>query len=97
YACNEISNYDGTKTGSVSAYSIDQKTGALTLLNVQSSRGSGPCHVVVDHQGKNALTANYNSGSVAVLPIQPDGRLSEASAFDQHHGSSANPKRQEGP
>ena len=48
----------------------------LTLLNQQSSVGSGPCHLTVDRTGKNVLVANYNSGSVACLPIQADGSLS---------------------
>jgi len=41
--------------------------------------------------------ANYGSGSVAALPIQADGRLGEASATIQHHGSSVNAQRQSGP
>jgi len=34
---------------------------------------------------------------VAVFPISADGKLGEASAFVQHTGHGANPKRQEGP
>ena len=56
-------------------FSIDPMTGKLTSLNQQSSRGAGPCHLVVDHAGKNVLVANYGSGSVACLPIDADGRL----------------------
>src|SRR5438105_12250587 len=87
YAVNEISNFAGTDVGAVSAFAIDPKTGKLTLLNQQSSRGSDPCHLIVDHSGKNVLVANYGSGSAAVLPIEPDGRLREATAFIQHTGS----------
>ena len=47
----------------------------LTLLNQQSSQGAGPSHLVVDPTGRNVLVANYGSGSVAVLPIDADGRL----------------------
>lgn len=61
------------------------------------SRGAGPCHLTVDSRGRNVLVANYGSGSIAVLPIGYDGRLSEASEFIQHSGSSVNPKRQQGP
>ncbi|HJS09091.1 MAG TPA: lactonase family protein, partial [Pirellulales bacterium] len=43
------------------------------------------------------LVANYGGGSVAVLPIDKDGRLRPASSFVQHKGSSVNPKRQEAP
>ncbi|MBN2313867.1 MAG: beta-propeller fold lactonase family protein [Sedimentisphaerales bacterium] len=83
--------------GSVSAYAIEMETGTLRLLNQQSSKGSGPCHVSIDHAGKNVLVANYGSGSAAVIPIQPDGSLAEPTGFVQHEGSSVNLKRQQGP
>jgi 6-phosphogluconolactonase len=91
YAVNELG------TGSVSAYAVDRATGSLRLLNRQSSRGAGPCHLSVDRAGRHVLVANYGGGSVAVLPIEADGRLGEAKAFIQHTGSSVNPQRQQGP
>ena len=97
YAANETGDFKGTKAGAVSAYSIDLKTGKLTLLNQQSAGGSGPCHLVVDSTGQAVLVANYGGGSVAALPVREDGRLGEASAFIQHHGSSVNQQRQAGP
>lgn len=83
--------------GSVSAYAIDGETGDLTFLNRQPSRGAGPCHVSVDHGGRNVLVANYGSGSAAVVPICADGGLAEPTGFAQHTGSSVNPRRQKGP
>src|SRR5262249_62373030 len=62
-----------------------------------SSVGAGPCHVVCDKFGKHVLVANYGGGSVAVLPIGPDGKLGEASCFVPHTGSGADKSRQEGP
>jgi 6-phosphogluconolactonase len=97
YAVSEVSRYEGQKSGYLNAYEINRETGRLSLLNKVSSRGSGPCHLVVDRSGKNVLVANYGGGSVAVLPIRSDGRLGEATAFVQHEGSSVNPKRQSGP
>ncbi len=97
YAVAEVNNFGGQKSGAVSAFSIDRSTGKLTLLNQVSARGSGPCHVMVDPTGKTLLVANYDSGSVAVLPVGQDGRLREAAAAIQHHGTSVNPERQEGP
>ena len=97
YAVSEVSRYEGQRSGYVSAFEIDRKTGKLTLLNKVSSRGGGPCHLVVDKTGKNVLVANYGSGSVAVLPIKENGLLGDASAFVQHSGSSMNPRRQQGP
>jgi len=85
------------RTGSVAAYAIDAQTADLTLLNRQSSRGGGPCHVNVDHAGRNVFVANYGSGSAAVFPIQADGKLGAATGFVQHSGSSVNRDRQKGP
>lgn len=97
YAANEIGDFEGQKSGSVSAFAIDASTGKLALLNRVPSRGSGPCFVAVDRAGKNVLVANYGSGSIAVLPIGDDGRLADATAFVQHSGSSVNRSRQAGP
>ena len=97
YAVNEISNYAGGKGGGVSAFAIDRATGKLTFLNEVSSRGREPCHVSLDKTGKFVMVANYGGGSAAVFPVVADGRLGEASAFVEHHGSSVNPERQEGP
>ncbi len=97
YAVNEIGNYEGKPGGSVSAFTINRETGALTALNRQSSVGGGPAHVTVDHAGRNVLVANYGGGSVAVLPIGSDGALRPSSAFIQHTGSSVNPARQKEP
>jgi 6-phosphogluconolactonase len=95
YAVGEL--YDRQKGGAVSAFTIDRKTGKLTPLNQVGSRGGGPCHLVVDRSGKNVLVANYGTGSVAAFPLKEDGSLSEAVGFIQHAGSSADPKRQQGP
>jgi len=97
YAVNEGNRFQGKEGGGVSSFSIDPKTGQLTALNAVSSRGMGPCHLSLDKNGKWLLAANYGSGSVAVFPIEPDGRLGEATAFVQHAGSSVNPERQKGP
>ena len=97
YAVNEVPNYEGPNSGGVSAFSLDPATGKLTFLNEVRSRGADPCYVTVDRTGKYVLVANYTGGSVAVFPIMADGKLGEATAFVQHTGHGANPKRQEGP
>jgi 6-phosphogluconolactonase len=97
YAVNEQAGFLPKKTGAVSAFAIDAKTGNLTTLNHRSSGGAAPCHLVVDAEGKHVLAANYSGGSVCVLPINANGRLGEATAVVQHQGSSVNKQRQEGP
>jgi 6-phosphogluconolactonase len=97
YAVGEMSDFEGRRSGAVSAFAIAPESGELTLLNQQPSGGRGPCHVVVDHEGRHVLVANYSSGSAAVLPIDADGRLGEPTAVVQHEGSGPNERRQQGP
>jgi 6-phosphogluconolactonase len=97
YAVGEIGNFAGERTGAVAAFRVEPKTGRLTPLGQQASRGAGPCHLVVDRTGRCVLVANYGGGSVSCLPIRDDGRLGEATSFVEHEGSSVNPRRQRGP
>jgi len=92
YAVNEVGG-----AGSVSAYAIDARAEKLKLLNQQPSGGAGPCHVSIDHAGKNLLVANYGGGNASVIPIKANGRLGEATGFVQHGGSGINPSRQTEP
>jgi len=97
YAVNELKEYRNEPTGTVSAFRVEPKTGKLTYLNKKPTGGTDPCHLIVDHSGRYVLLANFMSGSVCVLPIQTDGSLGDAADFIQHHGSSIDPARQQGP
>jgi 6-phosphogluconolactonase len=101
YAVSEMGEGPGANSykanGSISSFSINRKTGALTLLNKVDSLGGGPCHLVVDKTGKMLFVANYGSGSVASFAIKADGSIGEKTGFDQHTGSSVDPARQKGP
>jgi 6-phosphogluconolactonase len=92
YAVNETGDAKAGKSGGVSAFAIDPATGALTLLNQQSSGGADPCHLSLDTAGKHVLVANYSGGNAAVLPIQADGRLGAATALVQHEGTNPTPR-----
>ncbi|GBQ68626.1 3-carboxymuconate cyclase [Ameyamaea chiangmaiensis NBRC 103196] len=78
YALSEIDDYNAGHDGSVTAFSIDPATGALRKINTVSSGGSVPAHLSVHKNGRFVLVANYVGGSIAVLPIKPDGSLGEA-------------------
>lgn len=97
YAVNEVAEFEGAAAGAVSAFAVDAASGRLTPLNRVSSRGAHPCHLAVDRTGRHVLVANYTGGSVASLPIRPDGGLEAATALAQHTGSSVDPGRQKGP
>ncbi len=77
YAVNEVADFHGA-SGSVSAFAINENTGALTPINTVNSEGAGPAHLSLDATGNFALVANYGGGSIAVLPILPTGALGSA-------------------
>jgi 6-phosphogluconolactonase len=97
YAVNEVAKYNGKASGGVSAFSIASNGGALTRRDEQPSGGAGPCFVSVDRSGGVVLVANYDGGSIAVLPIQTDGSLAPATQVLQHTGKGPNAERQEAP
>lgn len=94
YAVNELKEYEGAATGTISAFELDNRGGEPRFLNKKPTGGTDPCHVTVDHAGKFAVVSNYSSGSLSVLPILADGSLGNASNIKQHRGSSADPARQ---
>lgn len=95
YAVNETHRFAGHPGGGVTAFARDPGTGALRELNFVSSGGEAPCFVSMD--GRVVLVANYDSGSVTAIALDPDGSLGPGHATVQHAGSSVNPERQEGP
>src|SRR5438552_58978 len=78
YSANETDHVgDGTEE-TVSAFAINRADGQLRLLNTVRSGGAGPTYLSVHPSGRFLLVANYFGGSVAVLPILPDGGLGAA-------------------
>ncbi len=93
YAVNESG-----KDSKVSAFRIDGATGKLTVLNQVSAQGEDPCYLSLDRTGKYVFVANYTSGNVVVLPIDPEGKLGAATANMRDEGKlGPNKERQEGP
>lgn len=95
YAVNEMDRFGRQDGGGVSAFAID--AASPSLLNSQVSHGAAPCYISIERTGRFAMVANYQSGSVAMFPIQPDGSLAPASDLVQHSGASVHPERQTGP
>src|ERR1700674_4032166 len=59
------------------AFSLDRETGQAKLLNRAATGGKNGGRQAVDPGGKFLVVVNYASGSVAVLPIAPDGSLQD--------------------
>jgi 6-phosphogluconolactonase (cycloisomerase 2 family) len=63
----------------VSAFSVDRASGQLTLLNQMDCQGNNPVDSALDPSERFLVIGNYGSGTVAVMPLAPDGRLSPVS------------------
>ena len=93
YAANESG-----KQSTISAFSVDAKSGRLTLLNQLPALGEDPCYLSFDKTGKYLFVANYTSGNVVVFPILPGGKLGEHTAAIKDSGVlGPNKERQEAP
>ncbi len=75
YSANETDRVGPDRQGSVSAFAIDPRSGALQLLNTVKAGGAGPTYVSLHPSGKFLLVANYFGGSISVLPVLADGKL----------------------
>lgn len=97
YAVRETSKELHGLPGAIFAFTRDASTGRLSPLNEQPSYGADPCHIGVDPAGRFLLLANYSSGSVAAIPLGPNGELGNAGQVLQHEGTGSPHPRQQGP
>jgi len=96
YVVNETEEFNGKPGGGVSVLARDT-AGNFSVIHKQISGGISPCYISIEQSGRFALVANYESGSVTMLPIGTDGKLLPPSDVMQHSGSSVHPERQTGP
>jgi 6-phosphogluconolactonase len=82
YAAHEFDD------GLVSAFGF-RETGALRYLGSVPAGGSAPCHLSVHPSGRFVLVANWGSGSIAVLPVEGNGRLGPATDVVEHPKTAA--------
>src|SRR5437867_236975 len=87
YSTNETDRVGEGNEGTVTAFAINRADGQLSLLNTVPSGGAGPTYGSIHPSGKFVLVANYFGGSVAVLPIQSDGRLGTATDIKRDEGT----------
>ncbi len=96
YAIHAL-KFGGEENEEVAAYRVEGRSGKLSIINRQSSKGTASCYLDIDATGKAVVVANYSSGDVASYSITEDGKLSEPVSYFKHEGSSVDPKRQKGP
>lgn len=99
FAVNENGPGQADVVGRVSSYALDPKSHQLTLINQVQSLGNEPTHSSLAADGRFLFVANYSvledpGGSLAVLPVAADGRLSPPVQLASHPASRVNPERQ---
>jgi 6-phosphogluconolactonase (cycloisomerase 2 family) len=97
YSANETDRVGKNKEGTVSAFAINRANGQLNLLNTVASGGAGPTYVSIHPSGKFVLVANYFGGSVAVLPLLPNGGLGDATDIKRDAGEPGPKKSSDAP
>src|SRR5439155_350648 len=73
YAVSEIDTYEDQKSGAVSAFSVDSRTGKLTFLNKVSSPGAGPRHFAFHPQGRFVYAINELQSTVTAFSYDAEG------------------------
>ena len=84
------------ENGGVTAFAIESESGKLTKINSQTSAGSPPCHVSVNHHKSNLVTANYHTTEISSYLTNEDGSLNPVASVIEHEGSGPH-ERQEKP
>jgi len=99
FVVNENGPGQKDPVGKVSSYAIDPATHALSLINQVQSLGNEPTHSSLSGDGRHLLVSNYSvvedpGGTLAVLPVGADGKLSPVVQLSSHQPSRVNPERQ---
>jgi 6-phosphogluconolactonase (cycloisomerase 2 family) len=59
----------------VSAFEVNPQTGQIKFINRQSTQGNNPVHLALDPTGGYLVVSNHLGGTLAVVPIGPNGEL----------------------
>ncbi|MCK4750455.1 MAG: beta-propeller fold lactonase family protein, partial [Bacteroidales bacterium] len=62
------------KHSTLSSLAVDPETLGLSVINSQSSQGSGICHIHCSLDGKHVFAANYSSGHASAFPVGEKGK-----------------------
>lgn len=94
YATGSIETPEGRRGA---LHSLSLQGADLKVSGTVETGSDGPCHVSVSPDGRHAVVANYGGGATSLIALGPNGPVRERTDVVQHHGSSVDPERQEGP
>jgi 6-phosphogluconolactonase len=97
FSINQASMDQEGEHASVTSFAVDPTSGALKVINSQSSEGGGICHIQCSEKGDYIFAANYGSGHASALPVGENGQIAPASAVVVGSGTGPVESRQQGP
>ncbi|MFL6113346.1 MAG: lactonase family protein [Catenulispora sp.] len=85
--------------GRIASARFTPRDGGSDVRDQIASGGAAACHLALHPDGTALFVANYGSGTVAVFPLDEQGRVTgkEPAQVIQHSGSGPRTDRQEGP
>jgi 6-phosphogluconolactonase len=92
YAVND----ENTVEGSVTAFTVNRETGALTKVNDAPTGGNGATYLWFDAPSLTLLAANFAGGSASSIAVNQDGSLGALVSTIKSTGSGPH-RRQAGP
>jgi 6-phosphogluconolactonase len=78
----------------IHSFAVDRASGKLTQINKVSAGGLDATYLDIDAASKTLFVANYGSGNVTALPLQPDGSLDKVASSQKDYGTGPNPRQQ---
>ncbi|WP_442965341.1 lactonase family protein [Pseudomonas sp. CGJS7] len=102
YAVNENGPKSADPVGRASSFALARGAAASRRLSQANSLGDDPAHASASADGKYLFVANYSGnaspgGTLAVLPVDGEGRLQPAVQSLTHRASQADRERQLSP
>lgn len=92
YACTETKL---DRNGSVSAFSINKKTGALSFINKQDAGGRNPVQLISDKKNRVLINSNYTDAGISIFPLRKNGGIKAYTQLLPFKGQSIISGRQE--
>ena len=96
YSVNEMKEYRDKFGGGVTEISCNEDY-SMRIVRDDNTDGTDPCHIEISPDQTFLAVSNFASGSLTVLYLDAQGRMTGEKALFQHEGSSVHPKRQKGP
>lgn len=74
-------------SGKVTSFAWNAEKTKLHLVSEQPSEGIHPCYVALNDGENKLAVANYTSGTIAVYPLDENGKIQKFIQHESHEGS----------